>query len=299
MEISNNEHHIYFSKISSKTITKRLISEYILLKRILIISIITLILLVMSVMLSLTNINISLNVSLPAIVILYFVYTFIQIYKIDNKKFKQLESYQRQYYILYLMKEILESDTSKKPYKLWSLVRYYLVELHSTLSSFRSQNIFSICDEEYSVRILNEGFKEKILGHVLNNLHEEEIKSIVKKLLDINYLLNNDNHSSKAINNNVVIISLKDSILCELSQIENSNKKIQLIKLNWILDKFSKDYFNIVIIIFFTFIIISAYCLMKTRCGLEYSIDTIFQLLIGTPITVLLFINLIKNKKNE
>lgn len=56
---------------------------------------------------------------------------------------------------------------------------------------------------------------------------------------------------------------------------------------------------DILLIIGCTIIFIGAYYFISYSKTGGFSIDTIFQLLVATPMVVLLFINIIKKRKNE
>lgn len=298
MNISNKDFREYFRKISSKKITKRILNEYIYLKRVLYFSIILFVLIITVLLGALIFSYDKPNNVLSIIVVIYCIFIFYTFFQIDNKKFKQLESAKRRYYILFLMQELIYSNEKKKRYKLWSLCRCYSYELYLIICEFSSHNIFHVSKEEYIIRQIRNSFKDKLLGLFLDGKHEDEIKVVITNLLTINYIRNTEQHIDQFNKTNEFINYLLKDIISDLDKLDTSEKKIEFFRLDWFINNFTKGNVDIVTVIFFTLVILGTYFIVNKVNHTPADINTYFQLLIGTPAVVLLFINLIKNKRN-
>lgn len=225
MLITNKELKVEFDRLSSKTITRRLVNEFKYIKSVLYISIFFGILMLLTIFTCISSSIENLIEFTPIIVTLYFIIMIYFVIQLDNKKFQQLDSNKRQFYILFLILNILKSNDNKKNYKLWSLVGCYIAELNKTLDLFRSQNIFYLCDEEYYIRSMKKSFKEKILGNVMNENFEEEIINVIQNLITINYMLNKEEYILEKNKTRSNIEKLKDDCIEKLNKVDIIEKK--------------------------------------------------------------------------
>lgn len=291
-----------YKKISTKKITRRLVSQYYYIKSFLIIGILTVLLVLVISFFSFSKAHQNYLVLIPFLI--FILYTFLFYFQIINKAFMHMEAHKRQFYILFLMFDIIKSNDSKKKYKLWSLISWYRSELNKIINQYRNQHVFEVQNQERDIIILNNGFSEKIIGNMLDRKYEDEISIIIENLTYITYLINNDEYILKSNNSENININLckynvdemKKEIYQVLDKIEVSHSKIKLMRVDWLLQFLSKRNIDLILVLILTGIVIGSYLILSIHTTNTYSIDTIYEILIGAPMAIMFFINLFKRR---
>jgi hypothetical protein len=289
-------------KISGKSIRKRLLNGVFYLRMGIISLIVTLICFILIIILSMIDKDNYFITYLTLISILSFAFLIKFFINAENKDFYNYESYQRQFCILYLLNEIYNNkiiNKKKKKQQLWSLSKYYLVELNKTINSFRMLNFFNISQEENEIRKLKDDYNNKIIGNLITEEYDENMNQIITNLLDIIISI----YPSKEIKDlnqiNDDNMDRYDKINRLLINLSISDAELSIFGLVNILNKINKKFVSVFVIVILTLFVTAIYILVDIKKTGDYSIPTIFSLLIGTPIAVELFYNIIGKLHKE
>ncbi len=288
-----------FEKIESKKITKKLLNEYKYLNFFLLSSIILLVLLVFLFISYLINQNTIYGNLISIALGLYFILFITFFIMMNNSKFNQLSNPDRQFYILYLIREHLKTDFTLNKYKLWSLIGSYCKELYKVESWQRNYSIFEISNEEKIIFTLRNSINRKIKGQIIAGNNDKAIFEIFDRLITINYIKNlSDNiferkERNENIKKNLLLI---DSIF---EGLEMSTETIDILKINWIVNRLKIIDFNVIIVCLSTVLVTTLYIVVTKLNNEIVNIGILFEIILMTPGVVLLFLNLIRNKKND
>jgi len=299
---STEEKDDLIKKISNKRIRRRLVNKFMYLRIGIIALLVTLVCIILILILSIIDKDTFYMTYLILISILGFAFSIKLVLNSENKDFYDYESYQRQFYILYLLDEIYNNkimNKKKRKQQLWSLSKYYLIEINKTINSFRMLNFFNISKEENEIRRFKEDYKNKIMGKLISAEYDENMNQIITYLLDI------------------IISVYPTKEIIDLSQINNDNmdryNKINRLLINFNIydadlpilglvnsfNRINKKFIRVFVILIFTLFITAIYILVDLNKTNDYSISTVFSLLIGTPIAVELFYNIIDKLYKE
>lgn len=299
---STEENGDLIKKISNKRIRKRLVNKFIYIRIGIISLLVALVCIILIFILSIIDKDTFFMTYLVIISILGFAFSIKLLLNSENKDFYDYESYQRQFYILYLLNEIYNNrfmNKKKRKQQLWSLSKYYLVEINKTINSFRMLNFFNISKEENEIRKFKEDYKNKIMGNLISAEYDENINQIITYLLDI------------------IISVYPAKVIIDLNQLNNDNmdrynkinrllknfsisdEDIPILGLVNIFNRINKKFVKVFIILVFTLFVTAIYILIDLNKTDDYSISTVFSLLIGTPIAVELFYNIIDKLHKE
>jgi len=134
---------------------------------------------------------------------------------------------------------------------------------------------------------------------MLEEGYNENIDRIIKELLNINSLLhpNNDEVDIDKVNKEVE----KSSIMIDklFDELELSNEKVELLGFMKYFDKFDNRVNRITIITLGTIIVTSVYAIIDKYTTGNFSIATVFTLLIGTPLTIMMFLNIVDKSETD
>jgi len=285
-----------FKKISTKKITKRLLNEYYYMKRFVYISTFSIVFLIIVLFSNFTKSDQSIMIITYTVIFFFTSYMFLFYFRIQNNDFVRLESYKRQYYILFLMCNIIQCNDKKKKYKLWALIRRYNAELNKIISQIRSQKLFEIYDYEKDIIYLRKNISEKIIGNILEEKYQEEIHKIIKKLVLNTYLINNDEFVLKLNHDNYIVSDIKNEIFKIFDSIDVSNKKIEYTKINQVIKIFQKCNADLILVSVLSIMFISSYILISTYITNSFDIGILYGIILATPAFIAFFLNQIKKK---
>lgn len=288
--------------IFNKRIRKRLVNKFIYLRIGIISLLVALVCVIFIFILSIIDKDTFFMTYLVIISVLGFAFSIKLLLNSENKDFYDYESYHRQFYILYLLNEIYNNrfmNKKKRKQQLWSLSKYYLVELNKTINSFRMLNFFNISKEENEIRKFNEDYKNKIMGNLISAEYDENMNQIItylldiiisvypaKEIIDLNQINNDNMDRYNKINRLLKNFSISDA-------------DIPILGLVNIFNRINKKFVKVFIILVFTLFVTATYILIDLNKTDDYSISTVFTLLIGTPIAVELFYNIIDKFHKE
>ena len=299
---STEENGDLIKKISNKRIRKRLVNKFIYLRIGIISLLVALVCIILIFILSIIDKDTFFMTYLVIISILGFAFAIKLLLNSENKDFYDYESYQRQLYILYLLNKIYNNrfmNKKKRKQQLWSLSKYYLVEINKTINSFRMLNFFSISKEENEIRKFKEDYKNKIMGNLISAEYDENMNQIItylldiiisvypaKEIIDLNQINNDNMDRYNKINRLLKNFSISDA-------------DIPILGLVNIFNRINKKFVKVFVILVFTLFVTAIYILIDLNKTDDYSISTVFSLLIGTPIAVELFYNIIDKLHKE
>jgi hypothetical protein len=217
----------------------------------------------------------------------------------NNNKFDLLSAPERQFYILYLMLDLIQSNYEINKNKLWSLTSAYCKELYKVEALHKEYSPFQISEEEQTIFKIRGALNRKVKGHILTGKKYNEIYEIIHSIISINFIRNQ--YDREEITNQQInsIKELQFIVESNLFKLEDSTAKIDILKFDWIITKFKNSNQNVIILLISTLIISIFYIISANLNHEGINMGVFFQILIGTPTAVLLIMNLIKNDKNQ
>lgn len=191
--------------------------------------------------------------------------------KINNRGFHNLDTYNKQFYILYLLRNRLEvclneCKVGDKPIKiikeLNQIGMHFNWLIHDSLKFYRKVNLFNISVEEQYLRNFYINLNKRVLPNLEKGLYLPEISIVIKNLLKITYnLIPNYENINKITNPQKYCIDLFAECINDLNTIpivEDEEKTTIISKIK----KFLKleNNLNLTILLIFLF---SLYLLMR------------------------------------
>lgn len=195
--------------------------------------------------------------------------------KINNRGFHNLDTYNKQFYILYLLRNRLEvclneckvGDKPKKIIKeLNQIGMHFNWLIHDSLKFYRKVNLFNISVEEQYLRNFYINLNKRVLPNLEKGLYLPEISIVIKNLLKITYnLIPNYENINKITNPQKYCIDLFAECINDLNTIpivEDEEKTTIVLKIKkfFILDNILNInivFFVLLLLLYFIILFIS------------------------------------------